>query len=178
MKISNRYLVSCRSCAKILNGIYSRWSCWHCYWYGRRFWLWRYWPYWIWYVGYGGSNSWTFSNLLYFVSWHSLWCGRLQLSIIVEPIFTPSGRKSTRCCFMEYGASECSAWFQIDPKWSRVSLMLVQDQFSIFQNLQMSPSPQTSTLVWTFYHFFCRFLQQIGSRINVQLFPEKLEFQK
>ena len=31
-------------------------------------------------------------------------------------------------------------WSQIEPKWLRVSLMLIWDQFDIFQNLQMSPA--------------------------------------
>ena len=39
--------------------------------------------------------------------------------------------------------------------------MLIQDQFGIFQNLQMSPIRQTSFLVWTFFY---RFLQQTCSR--------------
>ena len=39
--------------------------------------------------------------------------------------------------------------------------MLIQDQFGIIQNLQISPIPQTSFLVGTFIH---RFLQQTGSR--------------
>ena len=38
--------------------------------------------------------------------------------------------------------------------------MLIQDQFDIIQDLQMSPIPKTSFLVGT---IFCRFLQQAGS---------------
>ena len=38
--------------------------------------------------------------------------------------------------------------------------LIIKDQFGIIRNLHMSPIPQTSFLVWT---FFCRFLQQTGS---------------
>ena len=42
--------------------------------------------------------------------------------------------------------------------------MLIQDQFGIIQNLQMSHIPQTIFLVWL---FFGRFLQQTGSRAEI-----------
>ena len=39
--------------------------------------------------------------------------------------------------------------------------MLIKDQFGIIQNLQTSSIPQNQFLSWD---FFCRFLQQDGSR--------------
>ena len=45
--------------------------------------------------------------------------------------------------------------------------MLIQDQFGIIQNHQMSPIPQTIFLVWD---FFCRFLQQDSSTTTTAIF--------
>ena len=46
--------------------------------------------------------------------------------------------------FVEYGTSEDSARYKIDPEWSGESLGLIHDQFGIIQVLQRSPIPQTS----------------------------------
>ena len=46
---------------------------------------------------------------------------------------------------------EGSEWYQFGPKWTWVTLLIIKDQFGIIQNLHMSPIPQTSFLVGTFF---------------------------
>ena len=63
---------------------------------------------------------------------------------------------------MEYGTSEDSEWYKIDPGWSEESLGLIYNQFGII-HLRRSPILQTSNWSGT---FFCCFLQQTGSSLK------------
>ena len=52
---------------------------------------------------------------------------------------------------MEYGTSEDSEWYKIDPGWSGESLGLICNQFGIIQVLQKSLIPQTNSWSGTFF---------------------------
>ena len=81
----------------------------------------------------------------------------------LEPVCCKKQQKKfpTSYWFVEYGTSEDSDWYKIDPGWSGESLGLIYNQIGIIQVLQMSPIPQISNWSGT---FFCCFLQQTGSK--------------
>ena len=72
----------------------------------------------------------------------------------LEPVCCKKQQKRflTSYWFEEWGTSEDSKWYKIDPVWSRESLGLVRyNQFGIIQVLQRSPTPQTSNWWGTFF---------------------------
>ena len=52
---------------------------------------------------------------------------------------------------MEYGTSEDSERYEIDPEWSGKLLEIIKNQFGIIQVLHRSPILQTSNLSGTFF---------------------------
>ena len=92
-------------------------------------------------------NVWT--QMMYYRAIHT---EHKQFLGQITKIFTPQTvleqffcKKLQKKCqprnwFWEYGTFRGVEWSQIEPKWLRVSLMLIWDQFDIFQNLQMSPA--------------------------------------
>ena len=84
------------------------------------------------------------------------------MELELEPVCGKKQQKKfpTSYWFVEYGTSEDSKWYKIDPGWSRESLGLIYNQLGIIQVLQRSPIQETNN--WSETLFFC-FLQKTGS---------------
>ena len=107
------------------------------------------------------SKSQVFSSLTWSKQWGEIlseWNKNLSpKDDLLEPSCCKNRQEMSQPInwFGDLGTSDFSEWYQIGPKWAWVTPLIIKDQFCIIQNLHMSPIPQTSFLVGTFFAASC-----------------------